>query len=282
MQVRKRIEAAASDMTASERKLAATLLADYPFAGLASIQDLGRKAEVSAPSISRFVAKIGLGGYQEFQRDLIAELKEGQQSPVEVHRADRAVNGGYLNDFIARAADQMQVAGDAITQAQFDRICRLLSEPKRKIFVIGGRISDTIAKHLSFHLRQARTGVFHIPDSTEVWPEYLLRMKQGDILFMVDFRRYQANLAVLAETASATVGARIILMTDRWLSPIAKHASEILPVPIESGTLWDTYSPALAVTEALVTRIAEDNWDETRDRIKAWDALRLPQQDMIK
>lgn len=47
-----------------------------------------------------------------------------------------------------------------------------------------------------------------------------------------------------------------------------------MPVPIESGTLWDTYSAARSITEALVTRIAEDNWEQTRDRIKAWDALR--------
>ncbi len=68
-------------------------------------------------------------------------------------------------------------------------------------------------------------------------------------------------------------------MTDKWLSPIAKFAAEVMPVPIESGTLWDTYTPALAVTEAIVTRIAEDNWDQTRDRIKSWDALRLTEQE---
>jgi DNA-binding MurR/RpiR family transcriptional regulator len=68
-------------------------------------------------------------------------------------------------------------------------------------------------------------------------------------------------------------------MTDKWLSPISRHAAEILPVPIESGTLWDTYTAALAVTEALVTRIAEDNWDQTKSRIEAWDAMRSHNQD---
>ena len=35
-----------------------------------------------------------------------------------------------------------------------------------------------------------------------------------------------------------------------------------------TGTIWDSYSAALAVTEALVTRVAEDNWDDTRARIE--------------
>jgi DNA-binding MurR/RpiR family transcriptional regulator len=58
-----RIESTASKLTASERKLAAAILADYPYAGLETIQDLATRAEISAPSISRFVANIGLSGY---------------------------------------------------------------------------------------------------------------------------------------------------------------------------------------------------------------------------
>lgn len=275
MLIKDRIENAADSLTSGERKLAATILSDYPFAGLASIQELAKHAEVSPPSISRFVTKIGLDGYQDFQRDLIAELKEGHRSPVQLHQAGRAVDGGFLKDFIAKAASQMTMAADAITEDQFNLICSLLTDQKRSVYVLGGRISDTIAKHLSFHLRQIRKDVFHLPESPESWPEYLLRMRAGDILYVVDFRRYQSALEHLAMTAARERNVRIILMTDKWISPIARHAHEVMPVPIDSGTLWDTYSAALSVTEAIVTNIAEDNWDQTRDRIKAWDALRF-------
>jgi DNA-binding MurR/RpiR family transcriptional regulator len=72
---------------------------------------------------------------------------------------------------------------------------------------------------------------------------------------------------------------RIVLMTDKWISPIARRAHEVMPVPIDSGTLWDTYSAALAVTEAIVTRIAEHNWDKTRARMQAWEKLRPKAKD---
>lgn len=279
MLIKHRIEAKADDMTPSERKLAAALLSDYPYAGLVSIQELAQRAEVSPPSISRFVIKIGLDGYQSFQKALLAELKEGQKSPVDMHGGTRKVKDGFLRDFIARAATQLAVSADAITEAQFERICAMLGNPKSDIYVLGGRISDTIAQHLSFHLRQTRRGVYHLPANQEVWPEYLLRMQPSDVLFLVDFRRYQSALAALAQTAVKERGARVVLMTDKWLSPISRDASEILPVPIESGTLWDTYAAALAVTEAVVTRIAETHWDQTRSRIEAWDALRSLHQE---
>lgn len=279
MLIKDRIEKAAETLTSGERKLAAAILSDYPFAGLSSIQELAKHAEVSPPSISRFVTKIGLDGYQDFQRDLITELKEGHRSPVQLHQGERPVQGGYLKDFISKSASQMAMAADAITEDQFEQICTLLTDPKRSVYVLGGRISDTIAKHLSFHLRQIRKDVFHLPDNPEGWPEYLLRMRPGDILYVVDFRRYQPTLEQLSRVAAGDRNARVILMTDKWISPIARHAQEVMPVPIDSGTLWDTYSAALSVTEAIVTRIAEDNWDQTRDRIKAWDALRFTSED---
>ncbi len=281
MQVRERIRAAAEILTASERKLAAALLSDYPYPGLASIQDLARHADVSAPSISRFVTKIGLSGYQEFQRELIAELKEGQRSPVELHRGRREIEDGYLRDFLARASNLMATAPSAVTDDQFDRICALLSDQKREVQVIGGRVSNALALVLSFHLGQVRGGVQHLPADVERWPEYLLRSKAGDVLFVIDFRRYQASLLHLARAAHER-GARIVLMTDKWLSPIAKYAAEVLTVPIETGTLWDSYAPALAVTEALFTKIAEDNFEQTQHRIQTWDAVRITDKDPSK
>lgn len=274
MMIRERIERAADTLTIGERKLAATILSDYPFSGLSPIHELARHSEVSAPSISRFVTKIGLEGYQEFQRELISELKQGLRSPLDLHAPNRRVEGGFLQDFIAKSTSQMAIAADAITEEQFVQICSLLTDPKRRIYVLGGRISDMIARHLTFHLRLIRKDVFHLPDNAEMWPDYLLRMRQGDILYLVDFRRYEERLERLAHQAAHTRHARIVLMTDKWISPIAKHAHEVMPVPIESGTLWDTYSAALAVSEAIVTHIAEHDWDRTRTRMEAWEKLR--------
>jgi DNA-binding MurR/RpiR family transcriptional regulator len=279
MMIRDRIEKEAENLTLGERKLAAAILSDYPFSGLSPIHELAKHSEVSAPSISRFVTKIGLEGYQEFQRELISELKQGMRSPLDLHAPGREVQGGFLKDFIAKSTSQMAIAADAITEDQFTQICTLLTDPKRRIYVLGGRISDTIAKHLTFHLQLIRKDVYHLPNNAEGWPDYLLRMRQGDILYLVDFRRYEPMLEQLALRAAQARHARIVLMTDKWISPVAKHAHEVMPVPIDSGTLWDTYSAALAVTEAIVTRIAEHNWEHTRTRMEAWEALRLKPMD---
>ena len=274
MLIRDQIKNKSKSMTQSERKLATALLSDYPYAGLISIHELADRADVSPPSISRFVTKIGLSGYQEMQRRLIRELKGGYKSPLDLHEIGRRIESGYLAEFTMRTAEHMRVAAEAITEGQFNRITELLGDPKRNIYALGGRISDTIATYLSFHLRQARMGVFHIPRDPESWPEYLLRMKPGDIFFLADFRRYQPILTTFAKKATIDRKAQVVLMTDKWLSPANRYASEVLAVPIDTGTIWDSYSAALAVTEALVTRVAEENWENTKTRIEAWDIAR--------
>lgn len=276
MEVRTRINRLSGSLTSAERKLCTVLLADYPFAGLEPIQTLAERTKVSPPSVSRFVSKLGFAGYLDFQRALIEELKESQRSPIDLHDSERRVHGSFLEDFLERARFLISEAAAATTDDQFARVCDHLADERRNIFVLGGRISDSIALHLSRHLRQIRSGVFHLPSDPEVWPEYLLRMKPRDVLFIVDFRRYQPNLMTLARRASDRHGARVVLVTDKWLSPVSGYAGEVLAVPIESGTVWDSYAPALAIMEAIVTRIAEDNWEKTRKRIEAWDQARLP------
>lgn len=275
MSLRLQIKEMSENFTASERKLASALLADYPYAGLETIYSLAERTHVSTPSISRFVQKIGCSGYQEFQRHLIGELKEGQQSPIDLHRRSLAVDDGFLHSFLQRTSQVYMRVGEAVTENQFRRISSILADSKRKNFHIGGRVSNALAQYLSGHLMQIRKNVFHLPSDSEFWPDYLLRMTSRDAVVMVDFRRYETRLEELAERITEERKAQIILITDNWLSPIAERAKEVIALPIEVGTAWDTYLGAMAVIEALIAHVSEHDWDATQRRLSDWDKLRI-------
>ncbi len=259
--------------TPAEQKLSSVLLADYPFSGLEPIQSLSSRAHISTPSISRFVNKLGFSGFQDFQQQLIHELKENFHLPKEVPQKrgknSKATLATYLDRIEALNAELLQ----RVTPAQFDRICHLLGDPKRGVYLIGGRMSDAIAGFFARHLRQIRENVFHIPADPEQWPEYLLRMRPRDVVLVIDFRRYQASLARLSERVQERK-AQLVVITDQWITPAAKGARELISVPVHSGTIWDSYIPAFALIEALLVPLAEHNGDATRIRIAEWDALR--------
>ncbi|MBZ9989002.1 MurR/RpiR family transcriptional regulator [Mesorhizobium sp. BH1-1-5] len=277
MELRAQIEELESALTPAERKLASTLLADYPFAGLQTIQTLADKTGVSAPSITRFVAKLGCQGYQDFQHKLIGELKEWHRSPVELHgKSSHGAN--FLEAYVERASQLVRAVPAALTQVQFERICSMVADERRAIYLIGGRISDPMAQHFSRHLRQIRRDVFHIPPDPEVWPEYILRMKARDVFVVFDFRRYQPRLEQLVRTARQASGIEVLLFTDKWLSPASSEATEVIALSIDNGTAWDTYIGAMVTVDAMITHISERDWNSTSSRIRAWDALRLDKE----
>ncbi|MCR9059077.1 MAG: MurR/RpiR family transcriptional regulator [Rhodobacteraceae bacterium] len=267
-------------LTGTERKLSTTLLSDYPFAGLEPIQVLADRTGVSSPSISRFVSKLGFQGYQDFQRKLIQELKASQRSPIELMVEEREVDGSFLGDFTRRASALMDEMSNTITDAQFERVCSLVSDPNRRVFVLGGRVSDLVAQHLSRHLKRLRDDVFHMESDPETWPDNLLRMRGKDVLFVVDFRRYQKSIDDLANLAANERKANVVVLTDKWMSPSVAHASETLAVPVESGTVWDSYAAGFTLMEAIMTRVAETDWKKHSRRVSSWEALAHGRQEL--
>ena len=226
--VRDRIDEIGPQLTSSERKVASVVLADYPFAGLQTIQELAAVTGVSPPSITRFVSKVGCNGYQEFQRRLIGELKESHRSPVDLKLTENpAQSGRFVADYAERIVKQVRELASGVSQLQFDKVCDLLGDPSRDVFLIGGRMSDSIAGLLSMHLRQIRGRIYHIPGNPEIWPDYVLRMRKQDVLILLDFRRYQPSLTELARTVSEKRNAQIVVITDRWLTPASRYAQHV-------------------------------------------------------
>lgn len=282
MTVRATIMQIAPRLTASERKLANAILADYPFTGLQQIQELAARTGVSAPSITRFVSKVGFSGYHDFQRQLIAELKESQRSPRDLMSEKGAAPGGdFLTDYAQRVAEILKTLNATVPPGQFEAVCRLIGDPSRKIFVLGGRISDNVARYLSMHLHQIRPKVFHLAQNSELWPEDILRMRKRDVLVLFDVRRYQADLAQLAALVRERRKASIVLVTDKWMSPIARDGDVVVPLPIDAGTAWDTAVCLLAFVEALIVKVSEADWPAAKARMEEWDAVRLRRPDAL-
>ena len=100
------------------------------------------------------------------------------------------------------------------------------------------------------------------------------RSIRRDVVILFDFRRYQADLSRLARMVREERRSRLVLVTDKWLSPAARQATHVFGLPIGVGTVWDTGVTALMLVEAIIIRAADADWNAARARIAALDALR--------
>lgn len=266
-------------LTPAERKLARTLLANYPFAGLETVAKFAERAEVSGPTILRLVGKLGFSGYAEFQRELRNELQAQLQSPL-ARRPDEAAPGrasrsGFLGRFGDAVAGNIRQTIASVHRSEFDAVVDLLSDMRRPVHTLGGRFTGAIAEYLYQHLHTLRPNVVPITGPETGWRNHLLDTGRRHVLVVFDIRRYQPDVIRFAEE-SAQRGATIVLFTDQWLSPISGVARHLLTARVAVPSRWDSTAGMFVLVEAIVARVSERLWPTASRRVEGLDRLLSP------
>lgn len=268
------LRASFANLTRAERQLADSLLQNYPMSGLGSITMVAQEAEVSTPTVVRMVQKLGFSGFPEFQRALRSELQAQISDPIEKHDtwAGSAPTEHILNRFTDAVMGNIRQTLGQIETTEFDQACDLLADMDRAIYVVGGRITRALADYFFLHMQVLRPSVTHIQSISNAWPHYLLEVKEGDVVVIFDVRRYENSTLKLAELA-AEKGAKIILVTDQWQSPIAKIATHTFSCRIVVPSAWDSSIVPMLLLETVVASVQERTWDTTRPRMEALEDM---------
>jgi DNA-binding MurR/RpiR family transcriptional regulator len=93
-------------------------------------------------------------------------------------------------------------------------------------------------------------------DSTAERVATVVDAKRSDAIVVFDFRRYEDTTIQLARELHEA-GAKIVLVTDRWLSPASAFSEIVLPTVVESPSPFDTLSPAFGLVEMLVGGVVD-------------------------
>lgn len=266
-----------AEFPATERRVAHRILADYPIAGLQSASDLAREVGVSAPSVLRMVARMGFTSYPDFQRVMREELAAQLSSPLSKSQplAARSRNdpASRLQKFVSVLEGNLHETFNHLPAAEFDQVVRLLADRRNRLHLIGGRFTDALARYLSVQLRILRPGVNHFEDQEDNWYDQVLDMGKRDVVLVFDIRRYQPSLLRLAEAARKRQ-ARVVLVTDQWLSPISRIATHLLPARVAMPSVWDSSLALMAIVEALLAETTQRDWEHGQRRMRELEAVR--------
>ena len=260
-------------MPAGERRAAQALIADYPLIGLKTVAEFASRAGVSSPTILRFVSRLEFQNYPDFQTALQSELIEQVQSPLLRTRRQGASPEGGMNQFAEAVASNIEETFAHFHAEDMKRFVRLLSDPKLRIHLIGGRFTDALASYMAAHLRIIRADVHHVTGQESNWRDALVDMGKRDVLIVFDIRRYQDSLFAFAKLA-AKLGVTLILFTDQWLSPIARVARHTVTCRTAVPSAWDSSASLFAVVEALLAQLTLEGGAMTAKRIASLEALR--------
>lgn len=268
------IEGMLDDLTRAERQLALSVLEDYPASGLGPLSALAKDAGVSVPTVARMVQKLGYKGYPEFQAGLREELKATVKTPIAKHDSwsETAPSGHILNRFTDAVLDNIRHTLGQIDPATFDDACDLMADKDRHLYIVGGRITHTLAEYLFLHMQVVRPNLTHVQSTSNTWPHYLLNAVNGDVFVIFDVRRYENNTLKLAEIAKSR-GAKLILITDQWRSPIHQMSDICFSNRITAPSAWDSMATIMLLLETIISAVQTLNWEETKGRIEGLEDM---------
>ena len=138
---------------------------------------------------------------------------------------------------------------------------------------LGGRYSRNLAQRLAVQLGQVRAGVSLIDRPLGFAFDPLVDIGARDVLVVFDYRRYQDDLLTFARAAKGQ-GARVVVLTDPWRSPVAELAEAVLVAPDESPSPFGSRVVATAQVEALVAAVVDRDRDGVRKRLERIERLR--------
>lgn len=219
-----------SDFTVSERMIASYLLenlATIPFETAASI---GRRVGVSAMTVGRFLKTIGFARLSVLK---LALRHENNQPPWTLPMAGAVGHDQRLQAETAAIADVYRLA----LSAGWREIIRLLVKAEH-IYVAGFQTERGLAMGLAGQLDYVRPGVRLIDGGQGTFGEIVTEAGAGDVVVLIDIRRYSAHFRKLAEQAVAR-GVPVVVVTDPycpWARDLTRH---ILCAEVSFGHFWD-------------------------------------------
>jgi len=269
--VRERLDS----LSPAERKLARVLLASYPIAGLESVARFAERAGVSPPTVTRFITKLGFRGYPEFQESLRHEVQARLSSPLTRYRDEAAPRGtdSVLSDALDVAAHNLKATLDVLSHRDANEAVERLSDVRRGVWVLGGRVSAPLARYLAAQLHLLRPGIALVDAERSSPAQQLIDMRKADVLVVFDFRRYQADTIDSARVASAQ-GCNVILFTDPWLSPASAYARQVITTSVDTVGPFDSLVGAMAVVEAVVAAVLSRLGPRAQSRMQNLERLR--------
>lgn len=269
----------------AERKVLETLVSDYPMSGLVPVVQLAAKADVSTATVLRVVGKLGYSGYASFQSDLRSEVAARLFSPADADAA--AANGSEPARRSSLEMAQHAFIGAVrstfayLDEQHLDQVVSVLADVRRPVFILGGHFSSFLADYLTVYLTIIRPQVRSVGLGARDRATALLDVGAKTTVVVFDYRRYQGTTLDWAAAAKEK-SAKLILVTDQYLSPISSYADHVLVCDARGSGRFDSLVSGHVLVEVIVAHVFERLNASARLRLKTFEAFRLHDGDSVR
>lgn len=259
------------DMSKSYQKISVYLTQNPNDVAVLSVSAIAERCGIHASSFVRFAQSLGYEGFKDLQglfQKRLSTAAPGFEARVRAletelgARTDRS-ELGFLRDLVVRDMASLQ---DLLAQVSGEDMARAvdLLEKSDTVYLIGQLRSAPVVDLLRYVLTMLGKRCVLLDPSGGLATYMARTMTKSDLLLAVSFRFYATEVVNVVEQVAGK-GIPIVAISDSTLSPLAKSASVLFPVPEHEYTFSRSLAAPMCLAQALTVALASRLQDSSND-----------------
>lgn len=242
---------------------------------LERISDIATACDVQPSAIVRFAKRFGFSGFSEMQ-DVFRQTyaKQAGSAPnyqqrirkLIAARDDKLNIGDMTREFVDASRAGLDELSNGLDDAQLEAAVTLLQKADN-IYVVGVRRAFPIASYIAYALQNTNKRVHLVSGLGGMFRQQMRSVRERDVVIAISFAPYGKETQYCARVGHHQ-RAKVLVITDSALSPLAKNADALLIVAEGSAFAFRSLTSTICLCQALFIALAyklELDIEETKD-----------------
>ncbi len=266
-------------LTKSQEKIADYCIRNIEWVGMSSSMEVAKAIGVSDVSMTRFARSIGFAGYTELKNAIYNSIAnrngngEDTLSLLERANLSRQKFGDYISaeDYLSMIRTNMERTIQNNSAASIENAIDMLHKAEHR-FVIGFRGCFGISAQCAWLMRFVTE---HVITINEEGPDCIGRLEDAgpkDCVLIFSLSRFYRLELKLAELAHK-LGAKICLITNSAVSPLAAYADVVLIAETETASFFNSAMSVNMLSEYLITGLYLRRTENYKKRVAIRDNI---------
>lgn len=264
-----------NQMTKSQKKVANYLLFNMDKLLFFTADELAKAANVSTATVVRFARELDFEGYTDMQKAARLRFHDREEEPEDLPQSSPEEDSSeyLLEKSFRQDIQNLKRTFQDLSREDLERACTLL-KTSRRVYLVGMRISRSMATYAYINWGMLRKGVHLIHNEGLDYAEELIEINSEDLIVAFWAPRYnRATYQMLSHEKRQK--ASVLLITNREFNLTMEEGDfdVILRCCMENSSYQSSFVAPVTLVNYLTRQLELEFSKDIAARLANWDSL---------
>ena len=264
-----------NQMTKSQKKVANYLLFNMDKLLFFTADELAKAANVSTATVVRFARELDFEGYTDMQKAARLRFHDREEEPEDLPQSSPEEDSSeyLLEKSFRQDIQNLKRTFQDLSREDLERACTLL-KTSRRVYLVGMRISRSMATYAYINWGMLRKGVHLIHNEGLDYAEELIEINSEDLIVAFWAPRYnRATYQMLSHAKRQK--ASVLLITNREFNLTMEEGDfdVILRCCMENSSYQSSFVAPVTLVNYLTRQLDLEFSKDIAARLANWDSL---------